>query len=915
MSILCPHCSASQRSPNSRFCWRCGNPLIGGSTAGAAPGGSTFSLLVRYPNQAPVPQSISKPVFTLGRAPDNDLVLNYPTVSSHHARLEQHGTFYQIIDLSSTNGTTVNGQRLPPHQPQLLKAGDILRIGDVQGNSVSLAFQGGGGGGQAQRGTILLDPNQFTAPQVTLGRDPQSNVPLPSPMASWHHARIDHTPQGDVLHDLGSTNGTFVNGQRITRHTLRQGDMIQIGPFRLTYTATGLAQAANVGQIRLDGIHLKRRVKDRKSGGTKLILNDVTLSIQPGEFVAIVGGSGAGKSTLVKALNGQSRADEGYVLLNGDDFYVHFDQYRLQLGYVPQEDIVHRDLTVESALRYAARLRLPPDTQAVEIERRIDDVLTRLDMVDKRKDSIATLSGGQRKRVNIAVEMLADPDLFFLDEPSSGLDPGTEKKLMYDMQRVADSGKTVILITHATDNVGLCDHIAFMGYGGHLVFFGPPGEALTFFQAQSFADIYLKLNSAQEVQYWRQAYEQSLYYQQYVVNRISTAARPLNGGAGQHRPHRLGLADSTRQFGILTQRHLELIFRNKFSLFVLLAVMPIISLLLLMISSPFWLTGKYDPDPVCAGINWDSPIAITQCIEQHLTHDLQSKDSATYTIANQAQVLLFMLAFASSLLGIFGAAFEIVKEKPIYERERMINLNLGAYLLSKFVVLGGFAILQSFLLLFVISLGVRLPTKPLILPVPAELYFSLLLTIWASVGLGLLVSALVPNRDVVVYGMLLVLIMQIIFAGVLFDLPNSVELVSNLTVTRWSLDALGITTRLNELNQYGQSWVRPDISKTVDKDVEVDIGNGQTVTKPVSMTVEYTDTVSTRVSPEFQLAYGCVDKVRQTDPDGKTEEVTQFNEPCSRGSLIGNWLVLGLFAFGFTALAGVTLKVKERQAQ
>ncbi len=889
MSNFCPHCSTTQKNPNSRFCWRCGKPLSAqAAPAGPLQPGPAASLLIRFPNQAPATQAITKPVFTLGRAPDNDLALNYPTVSSHHARLEQRGAFFQVIDLGSTNGTTVNGQRLTPRQPQPLKSGDILRIGDVQGNSVSLTFQdAGGGAAQARRGTMLLDPTQFAAPQITLGRDPQSNVPLPSPMVSWRQARIDHTPQGDVLSDLGSTNGTFVNGQRITRHTLRQGDMIQLGPFRLAYTASGLAPAANVGNIRLDGMHLKRRVKDRKGGGTKFILNDVTLSIQPGEFVAVVGGSGAGKSTLVKALNGQSRADEGHVLLNGDDFYVHFDQYRLLLGYVPQDDIVHRDLAVENALRYAARLRLPPDTRAVEIERRIDDVLTRLDMLDKRKDIISNLSGGQRKRVNIAVEMLADPDLFFLDEPSSGLDPGTEKKLMYDMQRVADSGKTVILITHATDNVGLCDHIAFMGYGGYLVFFGPPREALTFFQAQSFADIYLKLNTAQEVQRWRQLYEQSPYYQQYVVNRISTSARPASGATPVGRSNRLGAAGSVRQFGILTQRYLELIFRNKFSLFVLLAVMPIIGLLLLMISEPFWLTGKYDP--ACTGIDWNAPTAITQCVEMHLTKDLKEQDSATYTIANQAQVLLFMLAFSASLLGIFGAAFEIVKEQPVYERERMINLNLGAYLLSKFVVLAGFAVIQSLLLLLVISLKVRLPETTLLLPAPLELYFSLLFTIWASVALGLWVSALVPNRDVVVYGMLLVLIVQIIFAGVLFKLPKSVQPVSSITVTRWSLDALGTSTRLNELNQYGQSRVL--LEQPADK------------------------FISTRISPEFELKYGCVDKIEQTDPDGKTEEVVQFNEACSRGTLVGNWLILGAFAFGFTVLAGITLKVKERAAQ
>jgi hypothetical protein len=248
-----------------------------------------------------------------------------------------------------------------------------------------------------------------------------------------------------------------------------------------------------------------------------------------------------------------------------------------------------------------------------------------------------------------------------------------------------------------------------------------------------------------------------------------------------------------------------------------------------------------------------------------------------------------MLAFSSSLLGIFGAAFEIVKEQPMYERERMINLGIVPYLLSKFTVLAAFGLLQGLLLLLVISLGVKLPIQRLLLSAPIEMYITLALTIWASVSLGLLVSALVPSRDVVVYGMLLVLIVQIIFAGVLFDLPRSVEPVSALTITRWSLDALGTSARLNELNTYGQLRLRPDPNQ------------------------DYTQT--SRATIDFQLDYGCKRKVLKTDSDGKQDNVEQMDEPCSRGSLIGNWAVLGLFVVGGNSIAGAMLKLKERQAR
>jgi ABC-type multidrug transport system ATPase subunit len=775
--------------------------------------------------------------------------------------------------------------RITPGQPCPLAHGDVVRIGDPHGNSISLTYQERGGGAP-KRSTVLLDTGQLAAGRLlTVGRDPQCDIALPSPLVSRRHAQIERTSQGDVLTDLGSMNGTFVNGQRITRHILRQGDVVQIGPFRLPYTAAGLAPSANIGNVRLDGLHLKRKVKDHKTRAYKLILDDVTLSIQPGEFVAVVGGSGAGKTTLMKALNGQTRADEGQVLLNGDDLYAHFDQYRMMMGYVPQDDMVHRDLTVESALRYAARLRLPPDTQEIEVQRRIDDALARLDMPDKKKDVISTLSGGQRKRVNIAVEMLADPDLFFLDEPGSGLDPGLEKKLMYDMQRVADSSKTVILITHATDNVGLCDHVVFMGNGGRLVFFGPPNEALTFFQAQSFADIYLKLGQPQDAQAWRQRFEGSPYYQQYVQNRVASAPPPAPARGARPRTARLGFHDNVRQFLILSQRYLELILRNRFSLFVLLAVMPIISLLLLLISEPFWLTGKYDPACEKAGIvdiaDWDKdPRAVERCVEFHLQDEIkQGKTSATYVVANRAQTLLFMLTLAASLLGVFGAAFEVVKEKTIYERERMINLGLAPYLLSKFVVLAVFGILQGLLLLLVISLKVRLPAHMLLLSAPIEMYVTLVLTIAASIGLGLWISTLVPDSNSVVYFILLVLFAQIIFASVFFDLPSAVKPVSYVTITRWSLDGLGISARLNDLNQLSKSRVAPA---------------GRGLPGPVDSPVAY----------KFQLSYECT-TLAKAGP-------AQVDAECSRLRLVERWLILVGFAMAFMGLAAVTLKLKER---
>jgi ABC-type multidrug transport system ATPase subunit len=199
----------------------------------------------------------------------------------------------------------------------------------------------------------------------------------------------------------------------------------------------------------------------------------------------------------MNALSGYAQATGGHVFINGDDYYRNFDAYRTVLGYVPQDDIIHRTLPVDRALGYAAQLRLPADTAAPEIAQRIARVLDDVEMTPHRDKLVENLSGGQRKRVSIGSELLADPSLFFLDEPTSGLDPGLEKKMMYTLRRLADSGRTVVLVTHATANISQCDHVAFMS-DGRLVYFGPPAEALQFFNVSSgdFADIYTKLEGA-----------------------------------------------------------------------------------------------------------------------------------------------------------------------------------------------------------------------------------------------------------------------------------------------------------------------------------------------------------------------------------------------------------------------------------
>ncbi len=931
-SHTCPFCNHEVKNPQARFCPTCGKPLTappapppGPPPPSAAPyppspvtgfpsPADKARLLVSIPGQPIWEIPLTRPLITIGRHPDNDLVLPLDYVSGHHGRLEQRGTTWVYTDLGSTNGTFINGKRMPS---ATLQDGDILRIGDPHGNSVGLTFRAPGPvppaaalpipvvGGTMRMGTTVLGAKA----SILIGRNPQADLPLSAPTVSWHHARVDRTPQGYCITDLNSTNGTFVNGRRITGPTpLRPSDVVQIGPFRLIFEASAIQQYSVTGGMRLDGVRLIREVG--RGNRKKRILEDVSISIQPREFVALVGASGAGKTTLMMALNGFVRADEGHVLVNGEDLYQHFDLYRTLIGYVPQDDIIHKDLTVADALRYAARLRLPPDTSDREIEKRIDEVLQAVGMLGQKDQVVSSLSGGQRKRVNIAVELLADPRLFFLDEPTSGLDPGLEKKMMHTLRQLADEGRTIVLVTHATANITQCDHVCFMAQG-RMVFFGPPHEALDFFGVKSgdFADIYAQLDdpnpkvAKRKAADWEQRFRNSVQHQKYVASRqqdLQQLRKQAIPAAAAQRPR----VNPLLQFFVLTRRYLNLVVRDKLLLTVLLAVMPIIGMLFLLIAESHWLVGN-----------------MLEEIERELA-TVQPGQSVSYSIVGKTQTLLMLMGLAAVLLGLFGSAYEIVKERAIYLRERMVTLRLLPYLFSKVAVLGAFALLQCALLLLVVGLKVRLPREGLFFPAPIEMYITLVMGALAAIMLGLMVSALVPNTNSVIYVILLLLFFQIIFSGVFFELPEATRPFSSFTLSRWTTEALGTSANLEGLNQLNRTRFLPEprvVSTTVEKPAEdwepvtvvtrteslaVPCPGGIQVTVPISVPevtanemVTVTETVTQTVEPE--------------PVDVSTTWEFQIDYTRTRSHLIQDWGILVEFAILFGIGTLVALKKRD----
>ncbi|WP_299756644.1 FHA domain-containing protein [uncultured Chloroflexus sp.] len=793
---LCPFCQAPLARADARFCPSCGRSL----PASAAYTPATIiaaGSAVLHISEPSVERDVvlgAQPV-TLGRAPDNDLVLQSRFVSARHARIEPDGQGHRIVDVGSRNGLLFAGQRVTE---RVLADGDVIRIGDpATGNFVSLTYRNAA---LATADALRAAPTQFPLdpndPEITIGRV-GCDIILDNPQVSRFHAQLDRTPGGVVLRDMGSTNGTFVNGQRVmTPVSLKAGDVIQIGAFKLVYNVTSLDRYDQQGVLRIDARNLSRVVT--RNGVQRVILNDVSLSIAPREFVAIVGGSGTGKSTLMKALCGYAPAERGQVLVNGDDFYRNFAAYQAVLGYVPQDDILHRVLPVQRALEYAARLRLPADTADSEVKTRIERVLDDVEMAPHRDKPIEALSGGQRKRVSIGAELLADPSLFFLDEPTSGLDPGLEKKMMYTLRRLADSGRTVVLVTHATANITQCDHVIFMAGNGRMVFFGPPAEALRFFQITSgdFADIYTKIEGVAaadhpvvqqdlraEYEGWRAAhpaaqtppslaelweirYRHSPLYQQYVANRLATtpSGPPVQRNATVQSPQRVS---AWRQFVLLTRRYFDLMLQDRRNLLILLLQAPIIALLLLLVARSDALTGVQAQDLIQRG---------------------------------EAKKLLFMLATVSVWFGIINAAREITKEQAVYRRERLVNLRIGPYLLSKVTVLSALVLVQTIVLLGMVLLKVALPGEVgILLPPLIETFLTLVLSSSAGMALGLAISAASATPDRAISLVPFALIPQILFAGLIFTIEGLATPLSWLTISRWAMDALGASLDLNQL--------------------------------------------------------------------------------------------------------------------
>ncbi len=682
----------------------------------------------------------------IGRAPGSAIELKHPEISRQHCRVTWDGQSCYVENLSSSRGTTINGTVIA--SPMALRPGDEIGVGPVYlrfepagvpipvaqvapspfvpnpaaavGHIPATTGPGipppppppapAGGGGQIVVRGVATDRIDLTGSgQIMLGRDQSCDVVLHDKSVSRRHASVHPRENGGCLvRDENSQGGSFVNGRRFDEHEFVVGDRLEIGPFCFQFDGVALTRVANTagGSIRATGLFMQ--VSERSFVGTlsgkgsltNTILDNVSVYVPPSRFFGLIGPSGAGKSSLLHTLAGLRKPEGGVVLIDGEDIYA--SDIPPSFGFVPQDDIVHSELTVRQALRYSARLRLARDTPGHEINRLIVQTMDQLLLTPRADLPIWRLSGGQRKRVSVAVELLARPSILFLDEPSSGLDPATEFQLMTLLRDLADTGCTIVCTTHVMENAYLIDQLVIL-VGGCLAFQGSPEEVREYFEVKKLTELYDQLanRTAKE---WQAAFHEH-----------SASKPPEIPGASsvQRAPAKVRRALS---LPILLARQWT-ILRSDWRNFIILLGQP----------------------PIIAGlVSW----IVTSEVEQ-------------------PRALVMFFAYLSTLwFGTSNAARVIVEEIPIYRRERLIGVGANSYLLSKFIFLALITCFQSAFLWALMTYFENGRDGSALLQIT-----GLCSTAVAAVGIGLAISALSRTVMQAVMIVPVVLIPLIIFAG------------------------------------------------------------------------------------------------------------------------------------------------------
>jgi ABC-type multidrug transport system ATPase subunit/pSer/pThr/pTyr-binding forkhead associated (FHA) protein len=685
--------------------------------------------------------------YTLGRQISADLRVDDPRVSRRHAEVRFEADEWQYVDESKV-GSFIGPTRVTT---VAITDGLVIRLADGDsGPQLTFRLEGV----EPETPPLVEDPAvEYGDPSDLIGATPSSVIRIGRALdndlvasdvaASRYHAELRAGPGGATLVDLDSHNGTFVGGERISERLLQAGDRITIGGTMLHFDHGTLAPIVEPVSAALEALGLTVALKDRR-----LILDRVSFALERGKLLAVVGPTGAGKSTLLKTITGAQPPDEGDVLVAGRSLYRCYEELRPTIGYVPQDDIVHAQLTLRQALLFGAELRFPPDSTAEERDQRVNSVMAQLGLSDRADVQISKLSGGQRKRTSVALELLARPALLFLDEPTSGLDPGFERAVMQLLRDLADGGRAVVVVTHAVASLDLCDQVLFLAPGGREAYFGSPRGVLAAFGASDYPAVF-------------RAVAEQPDSPRLAPADIGARRRDDADNETPTRP-----IDWTGHLGTLIRRQCAVVAADRRNLLVLAvaAFVPAILILALVGSGAL--------------------------------------DAANANSHHAARTLLGALVVTASVLGAANGVREVVKEQALYQRERALGLGRVAYLSSKFAVFGAITVVQVFLLVMVATWNSGGGSF-----VRFALVFVASLTAVATLGFGLLISAFVSTSEKAMALVPVVFVVCWLFSGVAIDLQSKpvMQAIAYVVPSNWGTAAAASTVDLPSLDACGDA--------------------------------------------------------------------------------------------------------------
>lgn len=661
---------------------------------------------------------LNSETITIGRDPGCNVVLRALGVSRCHAEITLLPERPTIRDLKSSFGIRINHKSV---KEDILVQDDTLTIGVVE-FAVTI-----------ERNTLLLQrkikqvvpkslPDIEDTGIISIGRDTSNNICLSHPLVSRHHCTVHKDEDGHhSIVDHGSTNGTFVNGRHIQQSELDDGDIVQIGPFRFILDEGKFIQADDSRRIKLE-VH---GITVRRNG--KTLLDRISLSIQPGEFVAILGPSGAGKTTLAKVLTGQLSVDSGTVYYNGFPLSRFAAAFSSAVGFVSQHNLLRPELTVKETFAEQVLLRLPKDSLEAERVARIKEVMDMLEIAHLAKSRISNLSGGEAKRVHLGIELLSSPTIIFLDEPLAGLDPGLIRRFMELFKRLCRKGYTLLLTTHTLEQIELCDRLIFISRG-KLIYQGLPESSIGAMNVASIAEAYEKVRSSEEIVTQVAEEEESFDEDEEKIRSLKAQKYPFR------RPQSAAFMS---QFIMLTLRYSKVLFRDLTNLILIVLQAPLIAVLLALV---FHSDSRF------------LPLSFYFCV-----------------------------TISAIWIGGVNSVREIAREKELFEREYRAGLSTVAYVASKCLVFALLGFSQA--LLFTFSL--HLPFKAYTFN--TETIILCTVTTISGTILGLCISAFSGNVNRAVSLLPIIFIPQIFFSGILYPfdrMPDLGRIISHITISR-----------------------------------------------------------------------------------------------------------------------------------